>query len=165
MKGKKWLATAALALLLLPSVSLAKGTNPNNVEDAVGRVIDPAILGELDITPWLASMQSQDDVRARRLNGFVYPQVGEMPFVAILIDLQTRVENLENNNRYLQQQLSNAQVSLQNQQYQAPQIINVPNDLTPRVEQLERRVGYLEMALEYFNGWVGKFKTALKIRG
>jgi hypothetical protein len=68
----------------------------------------------------------------------------------------------------LTQQINSMQMS-QNPVGGYPEQFNQPAqstqpDLTPRMEALEKRVGYLEMALDYFNGWVGKFKSALKMK-
>lgn len=83
-----------------------------------------------------------------------------------IVDLRADLMNLQQQVANLTQQINTMQMS-QNPvggYPEQPAVVQPQNDLTPRMEALEKRVGYLEMALDYFNGYVGKFKSALKIK-
>lgn len=82
-----------------------------------------------------------------------------------IVDLRADLTNLQQQVANLTQQINIMQMS-QNPVGGYPEqiVVQSQTDLTPRMDALEKRVGYLEMALDYFNGYVGKFKAALKIK-
>lgn len=159
----------ALALLLAPSTSFAKGVNTSGATlISTGAVADPDRWGELDVTGFLAGT-NQLSGEGTYWRGRFYDQGVTKDTQAIFfstIVLQEKVVSLENTVANLQAQISALQMS-QNPvggYPEQPVVVQPQNDLTPRMEALEKRVGYLEMALDYFNGYVGKFKSALKIK-
>lgn len=83
-----------------------------------------------------------------------------------IVDLRADLTNLQQQVASLTQQVNAMQMS-QNPvggYPEQPVVVQNQVDLTPRMDALEKRVGYLEMALDYFNGYVSKFKSALKIK-
>lgn len=168
---KKFIVSLLIALMVIVPVSVsAKGVNTTGATfQSTGEVVDPEKWGDLDVTGFLSGTNqlvgSGIFWRGRYYEtGFT----GNQAVYFSTVILQEKVQNLENLVASLQAQVNSQQVN-QNPVGGYPDTFNQPvqsmqTDLTPRVEALEKRVGYLEMALDYFNNWLVKVKAKVGMK-
>ena len=172
---KKYLLGFLAIVLLLPLSVSARGSNPNGILERIDqpdKPLDPDKYNDFDVTPWLSGFLNQEDVRqsvwrGKKYDGYTVEYSSEATFYSVA-DLQGRVDSLERQVATQSQQISILLAQVNQNPVggypDQPQVVQQQSDLTPRIEQLEKRVGYLEMALDYFNNWMVKIGKVLKIK-